>query len=1563
MPTITNFGDVVTQGTSTATGTLTVQGAGASAFTNPGSAVTIAGSLTVVGVQTQTGIVVPSGINVSGFGTAGTPFGNVYTSNANIYNIANIYQANVWSINVTNTSTFQNSVYHFQNTFLTGYTSTTGIIVPSSTQVSGIGGPSLLFANAYLSTANIGSSTAQMSLNVTGNVYVSNSVNVANLQAVTINASYMNVITGGYANMASINVFTGANITQLTVTTLANVSSANIVTANVQTANIVTANVQNLNVSVGANVSYLNVTYISNISNANILTANIFTANVVTANIQNLNVTSGANVSYLNVTYISNISNANILTANIFTANIVTANIQNLNVTTGANVSYLNVTYISNISNANILTANIFTANIVTANIQNLNVTTGANVSYLNVTYISNISNANILTANIFTANIVTANIQNLNVTTGANVSYLNVTYISNISNANVLTANIFTANIITSNTLNLNVSTGANITQLTVTTFANIFNSNIVTAFHANVNVSQIANIFTANVYNGNVQQNWNVWGTLSASAWAGNAAGLTNLNASNVLTGILPFRNDGVTGQGATAISINGSVGIANQFLASTGSGLQWVGPPAAIFSQVPTSVNQIFYNTGNVAIGQTNWTLFGAGYNTYPGTPLDVYGGSGTFSNVSDATATGSIRIQNTGTTWSANGGLEFKTGTNVNGSGHRIVTTEPTDYAVNGTPLIFQCRASSRAWTNVMAIQNGTAYSGYIGIGTMAPNFNLHVYQVANTTPASITLQFSNLSQSSQIYLANPSGSTVQLYLNGSNNSADGPANSATLRNNVGDLRLAAASTKPYIYLQTSSNSIGIGTQTMAASSNVTFWGDNNNKTGFPVAISLDTYLGRGNAGSLYAGDPGAAQLVITGQTNTNKRLALMYDTSNNFSLIQSMTNGTGANPLILNLAGGNVGIGTSNPQTTLHVDSSGGIGVVRSGGIWGFRIVYGNYGVSSYQDGSNFYYLITASGDQYGSYNGLRPFSFNLSSGYVTMSNGVTVNAGMTVNNGFTVNNGETINGGSTINNGLTVNNSVTTVNAGYMGYGTQNYFGGSGGTGGNGFDFEDQTSFMRMAQRNVRWYDWNGVGDFMYAQNGCIGIRTSQTSSAFETAGRVYFWGTSPSGGAQNRFTGLEADSTAASRAQVVLNSAYSDLVISSSQANGNHGSTISFTTNSTANNDYRKFVINQNNWAGDASGTGGYGDRLAFQWKDGAYTNPHSYVSPGDATLLLYGRGASVGINNIRTPGYNLHINGNDYATGGRYTSDYFRVYGANGIYWQDYGGGWYMSDTTWMRVNNDKYIYTGGQMRCAGGFSVSDGTIIVDNGRNHYGYFRFYTDVWHNDAGYGYNRFYFANGGRTYYKSPNGHEMRRNSDDAWILICNDDLTIDMRSTVRMNGQLNTQNNQIYMGSGTLSFQNNSRIYDDGQMRIYTDDYMYFYATNEFYFSTGPIHCTNDIVAYYSDDRLKTRISTIDYALDKVKSLNGFYYTHNELANSFGFKDTDIKVGVSAQEVQKVLPMAVKPAPFDHDQGVSKSGEEYLTVQYEKLVPLLIESIKELSAKVERLEKLLESK
>jgi Chaperone of endosialidase len=122
---------------------------------------------------------------------------------------------------------------------------------------------------------------------------------------------------------------------------------------------------------------------------------------------------------------------------------------------------------------------------------------------------------------------------------------------------------------------------------------------------------------------------------------------------------------------------------------------------------------------------------------------------------------------------------------------------------------------------------------------------------------------------------------------------------------------------------------------------------------------------------------------------------------------------------------------------------------------------------------------------------------------------------------------------------------------------------------------------------------------------------------------------------------------------------------------------------------------------------------------------------------------------------------------------------------------------------------------------------------------------------------------------------------------------------------------------------------------------------------------TTGQIRATGSITALYSDKRLKTNIKPITNALDKVNTLNGIYFTQNELAEQYGYNDYSQQVGVFAQDVQKVLPEAIQPAPFDMDENnESKSGENYLTVQYERLVPLLIESIKELNNKIDDLQK-----
>jgi hypothetical protein len=114
-----------------------------------------------------------------------------------------------------------------------------------------------------------------------------------------------------------------------------------------------------------------------------------------------------------------------------------------------------------------------------------------------------------------------------------------------------------------------------------------------------------------------------------------------------------------------------------------------------------------------------------------------------------------------------------------------------------------------------------------------------------------------------------------------------------------------------------------------------------------------------------------------------------------------------------------------------------------------------------------------------------------------------------------------------------------------------------------------------------------------------------------------------------------------------------------------------------------------------------------------------------------------------------------------------------------------------------------------------------------------------------------------------------------------------------------------------------------------------------------------GNIHATGYIRSYYSDDRLKTFTSNITDALNIIDNLKGFHYVPNDKAIQLGFT-FDNEIGLSAQDVQRVVPEIVKIAPFDSmkdQQGniISKSGEGYLTICYERLGAVFVEAIKEL--------------
>jgi len=110
---------------------------------------------------------------------------------------------------------------------------------------------------------------------------------------------------------------------------------------------------------------------------------------------------------------------------------------------------------------------------------------------------------------------------------------------------------------------------------------------------------------------------------------------------------------------------------------------------------------------------------------------------------------------------------------------------------------------------------------------------------------------------------------------------------------------------------------------------------------------------------------------------------------------------------------------------------------------------------------------------------------------------------------------------------------------------------------------------------------------------------------------------------------------------------------------------------------------------------------------------------------------------------------------------------------------------------------------------------------------------------------------------------------------------------------------------------------------------------------------ASGDIVADGDVVAYHSsDERLKDNIQVIKGSLDKIDGIRGVEFDWNDKSPGWA-KERGHDVGVIAQEVQKVLPDVVQ----ERTNG-------YLGVDYKRLIPLLIESVKELKQEVEDLKK-----
>ena len=204
------------------------------------------------------------------------------------------------------------------------------------------------------------------------------------------------------------------------------------------------------------------------------------------------------------------------------------------------------------------------------------------------------------------------------------------------------------------------------------------------------------------------------------------------------------------------------------------------------------------------------------------------------------------------------------------------------------------------------------------------------------------------------------------------------------------------------------------------------------------------------------------------------------------------------------------------------------------------------------------------------------------------------------------------------------------------------------------------------------------------------------------------------------------------------------------------------------------------------------------------------------------------------------------------------------------------------------------------------------------------------------------------------------NGNELILDADGDTSITADTDDQIDFKTGGSDRMTIDSSGNVTLGAGGTYRLDINAptatsaRIScDNTPMEIGTfDNYVLKFITNnteDMRLETdGDLHVDGNVVAYsttISDIRLKKDIAPIGDAVTKVQQLNGCTFTY--------LKDDRKSAGLIAQDVEKVLPSAVI-----EDEAVfhGEEGETYKTVQYDQVIGLLVEAVKELKSETEEL-------
>ena len=269
---------------------------------------------------------------------------------------------------------------------------------------------------------------------------------------------------------------------------------------------------------------------------------------------------------------------------------------------------------------------------------------------------------------------------------------------------------------------------------------------------------------------------------------------------------------------------------------------------------------------------------------------------------------------------------------------------------------------------------------------------------------------------------------------------------------------------------------------------------------------------------------------------------------------------------------------------------------------------------------------------------------------------------------------------------------------------------------------------------------------------------------------------------------------------------------------------------------------------------------------------------------------------------------------------SGSFYCGNWFRSSGATGWYNESYGGGIHMSDSTWVRVYNNKqfysqnYIQSDSSLRAPIFYDSNDTYYYNDPNSSRRFAGRTYIHEWIEFVNY--TGLYSPNNGAHFYPNNSTYGSWRcdGSRNGW------------------QGIEFTTHTTLMMNDDTYGFHKQGTGW-------------------RFYVTGGSGHFPGNVTAYWSDRRLKENLRPIGKeATDILSQLTTYRFNWNKKVKEFNLPIEVGKeeIGLIAQDVQKVLPDAVvvnKSANTLNEDGTTNE-KDYLTINWDKITPLLVQSL-----------------